>query len=390
MPTPVIVLAVLAVSVVAAAMIDLTRHDVRVLPKWAWGLIILVAFPFGVITYLVLGRSRPGDDPPRDDPPRDDAIAWRVNTSGATDRPSRAARSGVRPAGPSLIVATGLSKRYGTAMALDRVDLQIPRGSTYGLIGPNGAGKTTIISVLAGLRRPTAGTVTLAVDRRKIAVLVDTPRFEPWLTAAEVVDLARHLATPGLPRTRVEQALAEVGLREARGPVGGFSRGMLQRLGLAACLVGDPELLILDEPCSALDPAGRREVLDLIGRLARTATVVLSTHILADVQEVCDTVAVVDRGRIRFEGTVTDLLARSATVFALQVRPPATGFVDALRDRPWVSEAVEPAPGRIRLVVGDTARAEREIARLVADHRERLIALTPMTNLETAFLELTS
>jgi ABC-2 type transport system ATP-binding protein len=384
MPTPVIVLAGLAASVVAVTLIDLTRHDVRVLPKWAWGLIILVAFPFGVLAYLVMGRSRPGDDPPGDD----SIVAWRVDMSGATTRP--AARPGVRPAGPPLIVATGLSKWYGTAIALDRVDMQIPRGSTYGLIGPNGAGKTTIISVLAGLRRPTAGTVTLAVDRRKIAVLVDTPQFEPWLTAAEVVDLARHLTAPTLPRTRVEQALAEVDLGEARGPVGGFSRGMLQRLGLAACLVGDPALLILDEPCSALDPAGRREVLDLIGRLARTATVVLSTHILADVQQVCDTVAVVNRGRIRFEGAITNLLARSASVFALQVRPPATGLVDALRDRPWVTEVVEPAPGRIRLVVGDTARAERALPRLIADHRERLIALTPMTDLETAFLDLTS
>ena len=216
MPTPVIVLAVLAVSVVAVAMLDLTRHDVRVLPKWAWGLIILVAFPFGVIAWLVMGRSRPGADPPGDD----SIVAWRVDTSGATDRP--AARSGVRPAGPPLIVATGLSKRYGTAIALDRVDLQITRGSTYGLIGPNGAGKTTIISVLAGLRRPTAGTVTLAVDRRKIALLVDTPRFEPWLTAAEVVDLVRHLVAPGLPRSRVEQALAEVDLREARDPLVDF------------------------------------------------------------------------------------------------------------------------------------------------------------------------
>ena len=384
MPTPVLFLAVVAVSVVAAAVIDLTRQDVRLLPKWVWGLIILAAFPFGVIAYLVLGRSLPGDDPPGDDP----GVAWRVDTSGATDRPP--ARSGVRPAGPPLVVATALSKRYGTAAALDRVDLRITRGSTYGLIGANGAGKTTLISLIAGLRRPTAGTITVAVDRRKIAMLVDTPRFEPWLTAAEVVDLARHLMAPGLPRTRVEQALAEVDLGEARGPVGGFSRGMLQRLGLAACLVGDPELLILDEPCSALDPAGRREVLDLIGRLARTATVVLSTHILADVQQVCDTVAVVDRGRIRFEGAITDLLTRSASAFALQVRPPATGLVDALRDRPWVTEAVEPVPGRIRLVVGDTARAEREIPRLIADHRERLIALTPMTNLETAFLDLTS
>ena len=123
--------------------------------------------------------------------------------------------------------------------------------------GDKGPRPWAIISVLAGLRRPTAGTVNLAVDRRKIGLLVDTAQFEPWLTAAEVVDLARHLVGPGLPRSRVEQALAEVDLREARGPVGGFSRGMLQRLGLAACPVGDPALVILDEPCSALDPANR-------------------------------------------------------------------------------------------------------------------------------------
>ena len=143
--------------------------------------------------------SRHGTEPPGGRATATDSIvAWRVDTSGATDRP--AARSGVRPAGPPVIVATGLSRWYGTAIALDSIDLQITRGSTYGLIGPNGAGKTTIISVLAGLRRPTAGTVTLAVDRRKIALLVDTPQFEPWLTAAEVVDLARHLVAPGLPR----------------------------------------------------------------------------------------------------------------------------------------------------------------------------------------------
>ena len=145
MPTPVVVLAVLAVSVVAVAMIDLTRHDVRVLPKWAWGIIILVAFPFGVIAYLVMGRSRPGDGPPGDD----SIVTWRIDTSGATDGP--AARSGVRPAGPPLIVVTGLSKRYGTAVALDRVDSQITRGGTYGF--------TSKLSVMLGTRGGPAGPV---------------------------------------------------------------------------------------------------------------------------------------------------------------------------------------------------------------------------------------
>src|SRR5690606_25986948 len=127
---------------------------------------------------------------------------------------------------------------------------------TYGLIGPNGAGKTTMLSILAGLRRPTEGDFHLDVDKRDVGVVVDTPQFEPWLTGREVIDLARNLTAPDLPVDRVDAVLEEVGLAAAADRhVGGYSRGMLQRLGLAGGLVGDPQLLILDEPSSALDPA---------------------------------------------------------------------------------------------------------------------------------------
>jgi ABC-2 type transport system ATP-binding protein len=284
-----------------------------------------------------------------------------------------------------------LGKRYGDTVALRDVDLVVPRGSTYGLIGPNGAGKTTMLSILAGLRRPTEGQVHLEVPRAKVAVVVDTPHFEPWLTAREVVDLARNLTAEDLPEARVEEVLHQVGLPDAIDRrVGGFSRGMLQRVGLAAGLVGHPELLILDEPSAALDPAGRREVLDLIGSLAGTTTVILSTHVLADVQQVCDVVGVIDHGSLRFQGAIGDLLARTSTVYALHVRDGSAELRSKLADLPWVSEVTEPAPGRLRVVVSDATEAEREVPVLVAAAGVSLASFAPATDLETAFLELTS
>jgi ABC-2 type transport system ATP-binding protein len=210
----------------------------------------------------------------------------------------------------------------------------------------------------------------LAVDRRSMGLLVDTPLFEPWLTAREVVDLARHLTAPDLPRERVEEVLVRgrTGRRLDR-RTGGFSRGMLQRLGIAGCLVGDPDVLVLDEPSSALDPAGRREVLDLVGQLAHTKTVMLSTHILADVQQVCDTVGVIDRGRLLFEGPITDLLAHTSSSYLLHVRPPAPGSASALADHPGCPTSPQVAPGRFRIVVSDATRAEAEMPGLLAARR---------------------
>jgi ABC-2 type transport system ATP-binding protein len=205
-----------------------------------------------------------------------------------------------------------------------------------------------------------------------------------------VVDLARHLVAPERARDAVDVALAEVGLADAADRrCGGFSRGMLQRLGLATCLVGDPEVLLLDEPSSALDPAGRREVLDLIGRLARSTTVVLSTHILADVQQVCDEVGVIDRGVLRYQGPMADLLARTSSAYALHVRGDTRVLTVALAAEPWVTSVDELAPGRFRLVTSDAAAAEQRLPRLVADHDLALVSSMPATDLETAFLELT-
>jgi ABC-2 type transport system ATP-binding protein len=384
LPAAVWIVVAVAAAIVIAALIDLVRRDVRHLPKWAWAILILVSFPLGVILYFALGRVVDG--------PVDDAAATPATSPDPTPMTIAPREPSPPVAAAEAVIATrGLTKTYGDTVALADVNLEVPRGTTYGLIGPNGAGKTTMLSILAGLRRPTSGTMELSIERRSLGVLVDTPLFDPWLTAREVVDLARHLTNPGLPRSRTEEILAEVGLAEAADRrVGGFSRGMLQRLGLAGCLVGDPEVLLLDEPSSALDPAGRREVLDLVGRLAYRKTVVLSTHILADVQQVCNTVGVIDHGRLLYQGPLTDLLARTSTAYSVHVRGPVTGLADALRGRPWASEVTEPAPGRLRLVVSDAGRAETEVPHLISEHGLPLVSFNPATDLETAFLELTS
>jgi ABC-2 type transport system ATP-binding protein len=381
------VLGTIAATVIVITLLDLRRREVRHLPKWGWALIVIfVQVPLGVLLYLTLGRVPPGEAPTADRVP----TSSRPAVSPVTPRGVTFLDRSGTPAGESVILTHALTKRYGETMALDAVDLVVPRGATYGLIGPNGAGKTTMLSILAGLRHPSSGDIELGVERDRIAVLVDTPLFEPWLTAREVVDLSRHLVAPDLPAERVDAALAEVGLADAADRrSGGFSRGMLQRLGLAACLVGDPEVLVLDEPSSALDPAGRREVLDLVGRLAHSKTVLLSTHILADVQQVCDVVGVIDRGQLRFQGPIADLLAQTSSVYALHVRAPVDGLEASLAAEPWAESIEELAPGRYRLVTTDTAQAEHRVPRLVADRGLSMVAFNPATDLEAAFLELT-
>jgi len=290
------------------------------------------------------------------------------------------------------VSTSGLRKRYGPQAALDGVDLEVPEGSVYGLVGPNGAGKTTLLAILAGLRRPSGGSMRLGSDRRRLAMLPDTPSFDPWLTGREVVDLARALVAPAAPAARVDRALADAGLTEAAARrVGGYSRGMLQRLGLAATVVGDPEVLLLDEPCSALDPAGRREVLDLVARLSGQVTVLLSTHILADVEEVCDTVGVLRAGRLLYQGPLDELLVgRAAPAWTVRCRPPLEPVEAALTRQPWVT-TVERA-GAEELLVGAASReaAEAGLVGALAEAGAQVVRLEPRAaDLERVFLELT-
>jgi ABC-2 type transport system ATP-binding protein len=291
-----------------------------------------------------------------------------------------------------MIEIRGLTKDYGDRRALAGVDITVAEGSVYGLVGPNGAGKTTLLGIIAGLRRPSSGSVELAVGRRDMAVLPDTPRFDPWLTGLEVVSLAQQLTDPEGGRARVEEVLADAGLADAgQRRVGGYSRGMLQRLGVACTVVGWPRLVLLDEPASALDPQGRREVLDLIARLRGSATILFSSHILGDVQEVCDTVGILDDGRLLFEGPIRSLLVGQAIPrFHVRLRSDADRVAAALAHLEWVTEVEQRADGTLAVAVTSLDVAERRLPGELAATGAAVMSFEPeAVTLERAFLELT-
>src|SRR5213594_3896011 len=217
-----------------------------------------------------------------------------------------------------------LRKTFGRTVALAGLTMTVPRGEVFGFLGPNGAGKTTAVKLLLGLLKPTSGQGWLLGRplgdlgaRRRIGYLPELFRYQSWLTATEV--LALHCELAPLPRSswkdEIRNVLDTVGLTErAHDRVNTFSKGMQQRLGLGAALLGEPELVFLDEPTSALDPVGRHDVREIIrGLAARGSAVFLNSHLLSEVEQVCDRVAVVDRGKVIAEGTLDELL-RSDTV----------------------------------------------------------------------------
>lgn len=290
-----------------------------------------------------------------------------------------------------MIRVRSLTKRYGEHAALDGVDLTVPEGAVYGLVGPNGAGKTTLLSILAGLRRPTAGSVEIDAAVEERAVLPDAPRFDKWLTAREVVALAADLGDV-TDEARIQTVLEDAGLAEAADrAVGGFSRGMLQRLGIAATLVTSPRLVMLDEPAAALDPAGRREVLDVVERMRSTSTVLFSSHILGDVQAVCDWVGILDRGKLLFEGPVAELLGNaSSRVYLVRVRADAQTVADRLRSNEWVRSVETPAERLLRVDVTTLDAAEQHLVPALAEIGVPVVSVEPeQVSLEQVFLELT-
>lgn len=279
--------------------------------------------------------------------------------------------------GPNAIEIRGLLKRFRSTVALDGIDLDVPAGQVFGFLGPNGAGKTTTLRILTGLARPTSGSarilgqdVTRTPDavRAQIGFLPDVPGFYPWMTAREFVTFAGRLF--GMERSvlaeRTESLLAMAGLAAVRTPIGAYSRGMKQRLGIAQALVNAPRLLFLDEPTSALDPIGRREVLDMIASLRGRTTVFFSTHILADVERVCDNVAILDRGRVVASSTIPDLKRRiGAERITVEIDGDIEPLVRALDGRAWLT-ALERDGSTIRLTVSDLALARRDIPAAVA------------------------
>ena len=251
------------------------------------------------------------------------------------------------PTAPA-VWCSGLRKRYGRQLAVEDVSLEVGRGQIVGLLGPNGAGKTSVIKMLLGLVKPDAGEVMLLgrpatepASRARVGYLPELFRYQPWLTAAEVLTL--HVRLSGIDVTAQEQrdCLALVGLADRAGDrVGGFSKGMQQRLGLAVALVAKPDLAVLDEPTSALDPLGRADVRDIVLTLkARGVAVLLNSHLIGEVERVCDRVVILDRGRVAASGTLVELLGQrelhlhlSNVTPAAESRLAATGKVERSGD----------------------------------------------------------
>jgi ABC-2 type transport system ATP-binding protein len=274
-----------------------------------------------------------------------------------------------------MIQIESLHKHYGAVHALDGLNMTVEAGVVYGFLGPNGAGKTTTLRILTGLARPTSGRVVVAgVDltsdghtlSHRIGYLPEEPTFYPWLTPREYLDMLGRLHGLGATEcaARVKALLALVNLAEAgKRRIGGFSHGMRQRLGLAAALVHKPEVLLLDEPVSALDPSGRKEVLELIEHLSGQCTILMSSHILADVERVCNVVGIIARGRMIVESPREALMDRYAQpVFEAEGEDPAAikRWADTVRQQNWTT-AVSLDGDRLRVTVSDVKRARREL-----------------------------
>lgn len=298
-----------------------------------------------------------------------------------------------------------LTKAYPAHTAVDQLTMSVPQGSVFGFLGPNGAGKTTTVRMVLGFARPTFGSVSvlghdvgsssdteLALLRRRIGFLPDVPGFYPWMSARDVLRFAASLVgVKGTTLTKRTESLLELaGLSDVRQRVGGYSRGMKQRLGIAQALIGAPDLLVLDEPTSALDPIGRKAVLDMVAALRGRTTVFFSTHILSDVERVCDEVAILDKGRLVTQGSVEELKTQygGSSRYALDVTSETARLRATLVTEPWVGRIVDTASG-VELTVNDLDLARRRVPAIVAGLDVGLVRFEPIeTSLEDVFVSL--
>jgi ABC-2 type transport system ATP-binding protein len=297
-----------------------------------------------------------------------------------------------------IIETSGLTKRFGERVAVDGVDLSVPRGCAYGFLGHNGAGKTTTIRMLLGLTRPDAGTMSLrgfAVPAQRsealarVGAIVEEPHFHRHLTAIENLRTAAAVRGPET-FARIPAALARVGLSDRAGEmVSRYSQGMRQRLGVARCLLADPELLILDEPTNGLDPAGILEFREMVGELvAEGRTVFLSSHLLDEVEKTCAAAAIIDCGRILSAGPIAELAGGTSVELIIECDDPDRALALIARS-PAVLRAERLSTG-LRLALR-AADAGAELNRRLVQEGIAVSRLEPVhSTLEERFLVVTS
>jgi ABC-2 type transport system ATP-binding protein len=281
------------------------------------------------------------------------------------------------------IKAEELTKCYGQVKALHKLNLEVPENVVFGFLGPNGAGKSTTIKLLTAFAQPTSGRAFVAGEevtrdnlalRAKIGFLPDVPAFYDWMTGREFLHLVGelHRLSASEVKKRAEEMLDMVELKKAGNRwIGGYSRGMRQRLGIAQALMNQPKVIFMDEPTSALDPIGRREVLELVSRLKQTATIFMSTHILSDVERVCDMVGIINKGNLITISSVSELQKQyTCSMFEMEFQEGGSHFVESLKQIPWLTKpefVADHGHPLVRVTAVDIARAKKELPHIIGE-----------------------
>jgi len=296
----------------------------------------------------------------------------------------------------------GLRKRYRRVEALRGIDLVVPNGSVFGFLGPNGAGKSTTMKILMGLIRPGEGTAHVlgrdvrdgTVARAQIGYLPQNPSFYQRMRLYRVLQFVARRFVAGSRQSimdRVEDTLTLVGLGGKEGRrVGDLSGGELRRLGIAQAYIGHPDLLILDEPSVGLDPAGRREVIDLLDALRQHTTVFYSTHILDDVQRIADYIAVLDHGQILAQGSIDEFLSSGEASYRVGLGGDGESVINSLVAEPWVATTAPVGDGIWRVAATDRSTAERHLVPHLLAQGGLVTEIRPeQRSLEEIYLEIT-
>lgn len=301
-----------------------------------------------------------------------------------------------------LLSVTGLTKNYGKESAVRGLTFQLEQGRCVALLGANGAGKTTTLRMLAGLIQPSSGEITFGeqpgvTDYRKwLGYLPQHPTFYGWMSGQEYIRFAAGLSgmNPKKAADRAEIVLAKVGLLDAaKRRISGYSGGMKQRLGLAQALVHEPRLLLLDEPVSALDPIGRREVINLLRQIREETTVLFSTHVLHDAEEICDNILVMAKGQLAEHGSLTSLREKyrqPQVIVQVEREQEALLWLHSLKDKPYVLQA-EMKGDIAELTVHDLRSARDELIRETMEKHIPLVKFEAgSSTLEDMFVKVVS
>lgn len=300
-----------------------------------------------------------------------------------------------------------LSKSFGQFKAVDKINLNVQKGGIFGFLGPNGAGKTTTLRMLAGLSKPDSGGIKLMDrnvvfgsmhGREKIGYLPDVPECYGYMKPAEFLCFCGELygLESSKHKKRANELLELVGLENVKKRIGGFSRGMKQRIGIAQALINEPEIVFMDEPASALDPMGRFDVMEILTKLKGNTTVFFSTHIITDIERVCDTIAIIDKGIILEQGTISELKTKydnftiSLSFSGDSQENEVKKFLETVRQMCWCSEAVMDSAQakKILIKVTDRSIAQIELPRIIAEQKLPLETMNAISlSLEDVFLK---